>query len=569
MNNSSNKPSNLTLIAEDYIKLMIDQVSGMKSIVFDADTKVMFSLITSKSNAIKEEIFMFEEIKNLKPEEKYLNIKGLFFLRPTNKNIEMLCKILKNPNFVDIYLFFSNSVTEDNLRKLAHTDEYSSVKAVQEVYLDYFVINSKLFHLDIDSTPLIKNANLWKSNEYFILDRIVDGILSTCLSMRLNPVIKYVKNNEMLKLIADKVNEHTKNNYDGILSKSNKETNGTLLLYDRKEDPITPLISQWTYQAMIHDIFGIYQNICTVKNERLVLSDSDDMFFKENLDKTFGEVAAKIKEKIDTMTKSNDVSSNELESFEEIKNYIENLPQKKKESMEITKHTGIIYELTHNVETRNLLNLSLLEQDIACKDDKKDQLNRLIQVLKDTKNLNNKEKIEQIKLFLLFVLRYENDVNSINVLKDLLKENSLGDYTEYAEVILYYAGQAKRTCDLLNNKDFLSNTFFKITQALKDVPNVFTQHTSLLSSILKKLFNKGKLNEIETLNNNNNKTEKLNKVLVFCVGGVTYEEARDVNSMIDISKSDIVLGGTSIINSKIFLNSLTDIALELKKKEFK
>lgn len=29
--------------------------------------------------------------------------------------------------------------------------------------------------------------------------------------------------------------------------------NATVLILDRKIDPVTPLLTQWTYQAMIHD----------------------------------------------------------------------------------------------------------------------------------------------------------------------------------------------------------------------------------------------------------------------------------------------------------------------------
>ena len=30
-----------------------------------------------------------------------------------------------------------------------------------------------------------------------------------------------------------------------------------LLILDRRNDPVTPILSQWTYQAMVHELFGI------------------------------------------------------------------------------------------------------------------------------------------------------------------------------------------------------------------------------------------------------------------------------------------------------------------------
>ena len=34
-----------------------------------------------------------------------------------------------------------------------------------------------------------------------------------------------------------------------------------VLIFDRRLDPVTPLLNQWTYQAMIHDAFGIKNNV--------------------------------------------------------------------------------------------------------------------------------------------------------------------------------------------------------------------------------------------------------------------------------------------------------------------
>lgn len=30
-----------------------------------------------------------------------------------------------------------------------------------------------------------------------------------------------------------------------------------LLIIDRRSDPVTPLLTQWTYQAMLHEEFGL------------------------------------------------------------------------------------------------------------------------------------------------------------------------------------------------------------------------------------------------------------------------------------------------------------------------
>ena len=37
-----------------------------------------------------------------------------------------------------------------------------------------------------------------------------------------------------------------------------------LLLLDRKDDPVTPLLNKWFYQAMVHELIGIDNNRVTI-----------------------------------------------------------------------------------------------------------------------------------------------------------------------------------------------------------------------------------------------------------------------------------------------------------------
>jgi hypothetical protein len=97
------KSINLNRIAQDYIKTMVQSVKGIKGIILDKDTQIIFSLVTSKSYAINEEIFMFENIEKLGENQNY-NINAIFFIRPTEHNLKILKAILKNMVFKEIYI---------------------------------------------------------------------------------------------------------------------------------------------------------------------------------------------------------------------------------------------------------------------------------------------------------------------------------------------------------------------------------------------------------------------------------------------------------------------------------
>jgi vacuolar protein sorting-associated protein 45 len=390
-------------------------------------------------------------------------------------------------------------ISDSYLRELAEADIHSQIKNVQELYLDYMILNSNLYHLNIDSSiSLISDTNLWSKYDHYIFDRIVEGLLSVCLSNRLLPVIKTTKGSMVCNMLAQRLYELFEKNFDFIRKECGRDTNGILLLFDRKEDPVTPLLNQWTYQAMIHELIGINNNILEIKKdgdvEKIVLSDIDDKFFSNNINNDIGDVASKVKELVETMNKEQTMFNKQAaDTMADIKKLIDKIPEKKKESAEITKHTNIVYELTELMENRNLLNLSSIEQEIACSDNKSNHFTKVSAIIKDKTH----SPLDKAKLFLLYCLRYEGD-NTVSSLKSLLMENQMKDWIEYLDYLYLYAGKSKRALDVFNNKDFFAMGKSKLISAFKNIPNVFTQHTSYMPTILEKVIKGKDLNNLET-----------------------------------------------------------------------
>lgn len=63
------------------------------------------------------------------------------------------------------------------------------------------------------------------------------------------------------------------------------------------------------------------------------------------------------------------------------------------------------------------------------------------------------------------------------------------------------------------------------------------------------------------LNNEQVRREKPQDIIIFIVGGATYEEAKLCQEVQKTSPGvRIVLGGTSVLNSRMFLDQLNDAA---------
>ena len=293
------------------------------------------------------------------------------------------------------------------------------------------------------------------------------------------------------------------------------------------------------------------------KPEKYVVSDveSIDKFYSKYKFADYGTVANAVQQEADKLKNENDMLNKES-SIEELRKIIDQLPEKKKESMAITKHYKLFYSISEYVTKHKLMNLSKIEQDISVNDNKKEQFNQIVQIIADPKV----QHLDKCKLYLLYKLRYEND-SSVNNLKNIMIENNLGDWVPYGDALLKYAGKQKRSLDCFHDKDILSKGKKFIMNALgQGNENAFMQHISYLNVIVERLL-KGRSRENETFNINLNSMNepKVNNLIIFVFGGITFEETKDLTLLGNQLGVNIICGGTNIINSKSFLAEISMI----------
>jgi vacuolar protein sorting-associated protein 45 len=164
---------------------------------------------------------------------------------------------------------FSNIIRKSSLERLAEADDHEVVRAVQEYFADFLVINPDLMSLNV-AFPKYRiwtsSSDLWHTDS---LQRSTEGIVALLLSLKKKALIRYAKNSLIAKKLATEVRYHMTQE-EQLFDFRKADTPPILLIVDRRDDPVTPLLTQWTYQAMVHELFGI-------KNGRVDLSDVPDI----------------------------------------------------------------------------------------------------------------------------------------------------------------------------------------------------------------------------------------------------------------------------------------------------
>ncbi|KAJ8660388.1 hypothetical protein O0I10_003845 [Lichtheimia ornata] len=547
---------------QHYVEKMISDVPGMKVLLLDTMTTPIVSLVATQSNLLTKECYLIDRIDN-RNREKMKHLKCICFLRPTPETLRYLIDELREPAYGDYYLYFSNTVHKADIERLAELDDHEVVREVQEYFGDYLAINPDLFSLGMEAGDIFGDSATSWNREAF--DQSVRGICSVLLSLKKKPVIRYQGASAMAAELANEVQKQIQR--EGQLFDFRRpDTPPILLIMDRRNDPVTPLLTQWTYQAMVHELIGIHHgrvdmsNVPDVRNElkEIVLSPDQDPFFKKSMYLNLGDLGATIKQYVDeyqTKTKSN----MNIESIADMKRFVEDYPEFRKLSGNVSKHVALVSALSNRVSQAHLLEISELEQGLACNENHNNDL-RSIQQMIERSDISEDAKI---RLVLLYTLRYERmQNNSIKTLVDLLDRAGISEKkSALIPAILMYAGYQQRQDDLFSNQTFLSRGKSAL-KGLKGVENVYTQHTPLIGETLDMLI-KARLRDTTypyIPGQAQAVRERPQDIIVFIIGGATFEEARYIAQLNAATPGvRIVLGGTTIHNSTSFMKQLDRI----------
>lgn len=174
----------------------------------------------------------------------------------------------------------------------------------------------------------------------------------------------------------------------------------------------------------------------------------------------------------------------------------------------------------------------------------------------------------KLRLVALYAIRYEKQPsNALPVLIDLL--TAAGDVPPHRINIIpkllayHHSLQAPPVAggfsDLFESASFLAGARDRF-KGLKGVENVYTQHSPRLEATLQNLI-KGRLKELQYpfLEGGGHTRDKPQDIVIFMVGGTTYEEAKMV-AQVNASTPGVrvVLAGTCVHNSATFLEEVDD-----------
>lgn len=558
--------------------------SKIKVLLLDQHTTSIISLNSTQSELLKHDIYLITRLDNPN-RDKMGHLKAIVYVKPTEESINYLLDELRNPRYSSYAIYFNNIVSKSQLERLAESDDMEVVVKVQEIFQDYLTINRDLFtfNMKIPQNRIYgDHADSWSG---FALNRTTEGLTSLLLSLKTKPIIRYEANSKMGSKLAQEILYTIEKPNNSLFDFKLRDTPPLLLILDRKNDPITPLLQPWTFQSMVHELIGIDNNTVDLSHtsgvskelEKIVLSSKQDKFFEEAMYLNFGDLSDKIKSYVtDYKAKTN--SNKNIESIEDMKHFIEEFPEFKKLSGNVSKHMTLASEINRQLDHQRLWEVSEIEQNLSSHDQHNQDLREIEKILNNVNtdpSQQSKPPISmklKLRLVILYALRYEtNSNNQLTKLKMILQNQGIAlQDLALIDYFLRLSGHAKRLDNEENIFDKATSNLISGFKTNHTNDNIFMQHIPRLENIISKA-TRGKLSEKNypvlspyadyEYNPQTVKLslEKAQDIIIFFIGGVTYEEDRIVANLKKQNPSlRVILGGTCIHNTQSFMDEIKD-----------
>lgn len=468
-------------------------------------------------------------------------------------------------------------MSDELLTRIDVSSAQGYLKTLREVYLNFVVLEQKVFS---HSNP-IAMKNIFTANSADALDTlkaIASSLVSVCATHCVLPNIHYVeskcKNVNFSQHLSEMVDRKFKEFYE--LAKPTNFSSANLLIYDRSFDILTPIVRDFSYQAIVNDLLPIengkkylYKN--SDDEEKTVFLDEEDSIWTTIRHLHLAECNERLAADFNEFEASNRLNlGNNIAKMQEAVSNLGDF-QLKKEKFAI--HISMATLCNKTFKQDRLEECSLLEQDMATGFDIdgneiKEAYPDLVPLLlkPDISNMNklrllityvisnrgikdedrrkilslvsfSKKELDAVSNLAVFGVPLAKDPKEPKVKKNAPKEDADFDISRYFPPLMK------------NLQDFCAGT--QNLQYFKSIPHSYfsvpikKSTTSIRGS--KPIWQARKEAPPSFIGE---------KTIVYILGGVTHAEIKAVYDISKKYKRDIIIGSTAIITPNTFIEEL-------------
>jgi syntaxin-binding protein 1 len=260
-----------TRLVEDVVRT-VKPANGdeWKVLVVDKAAKEVLGASARMYDLMSEGIMLVEPLEIGRQPLKHM--EAIYLMAPTKKGIKKLCEDFTGveedptPMYKAAHVFFLRPVSEELMDIVQGCQVLvDHLQTLTELNLDFLAVEERFFSVNRpDALARVFSPDSSSDAMKAELHEIADRLATVCATLNEYPIIRFMEtdaDSECAKLLGVFVKKRLdalrkgSPDYESA-AKSSSHPRGTLLIVDRSFDVMTPLIHEFTYQAMIHDVLA-------------------------------------------------------------------------------------------------------------------------------------------------------------------------------------------------------------------------------------------------------------------------------------------------------------------------
>ncbi|KAK3487759.1 Sec1-like protein [Neurospora hispaniola] len=593
-------------------------INAIKSVV-QRDWRILIVDDVSKKiieSSVKEDDILNVNIANIQeieePRDENSGMDAIYILSPRPHIVECLILDLAKGRYRNSTVLWTGILGRELRARLASAPQKIDSRPL---LVDFFPRESHLVSFkDPYSFPILYNPSC-EAVAMPHLDALAQKIAAVCITLGEYPKIRFFapRNSEyrasalcgrLAALVQDELDAYKQ--FKGDFPPQTTRPQGYLLIADRSMDLMAPLVHEFTYQAMAHDLLPIKEgdkvtfhmtvNEGTPEAEEkdMELSDKDKVWV-ENRHRHMKDTIEKLMSDFQNFIKQNPNFTNQNQdttSLNAIRDMLAGLPQFQEMKEAYSLHLTMAQESMNIFQRRKLPDVASVEQTLATGLDEdykkpKDILEQMVRLLDDEAIT----WVERLRLIAIYVLYRDGVI--IDDIDRLLNHAALQPAEKVKITNLQHLGA--RPTRKLKEERKPHPPLFPRTQVKNpaDEDNFLSRFEPAVKHMLEDLFSNcldpaifpftrpptdgGAADAAMTTGGslrsaaprwasaNRRQVENRQRVIVFMAGGATYSEARICYEESEKRNRDIYLVTSHMLTPQLYLRQLEDLSMDRRR----